>query len=183
LINNAKRKYGHYCPPPGAGLVDSTAGGFGAGAASLARGDSSRRCIPCDKEGAWEAGWWVDSEERELWKARKNGDLVDAGAGRGICTGGPGTPRVSWDLALAEQPAIYTSFLRRPPRFGSHPPSAIPDALPNWQWVASTRHLYRVRVGNAAGGGPYNPKPPRRENSRLIPEGANPAALYTYASS
>ena len=84
---------------------------------------------------------------------------------------------VSWDLALAEQPAIYTSFLRRPPRFGSHPPSAIPDALPNWQWVASTRHLYRVRVGNAAGGGPYNPKPPRRENSR------NPAALYTYASS
>ena len=84
MINNAKRTYRNYCPPPGAGFADSTAGGFGAGAAALARGDCYSRCIPWDNEDAWESGWWVGNEGREVRKARKNGDLVDSGAGRGI---------------------------------------------------------------------------------------------------
>ena len=112
MINNAKGKYRNYCLPPDAGFARSTAGGFGAGAAILARGDCHRRCIPCDNEGAWESGWRVGNEEREVWKARKHGDLVVSRAGRGICTGVHG-PRAS-------QATGYT-FFRRPPRCGAHP--------------------------------------------------------------
>jgi len=39
-------------------------------------------------------GGWVGNEEREVWKARKHGELVVLRAGGGICTGGSRTPRV-----------------------------------------------------------------------------------------
>jgi len=47
MINNAKRKYRNYCPPPDARYACSTAGGIGAGAAALASiGNAARQTFP-----------------------------------------------------------------------------------------------------------------------------------------
>ena len=80
-------------------------------------------------------GWWVGNKKREVWEARKHGGLVVSGARGAICIGVRG-PRVC-ELGPRGCQAAGDTFLRRPL-------GAIPRALPNWQWVVPTRHIYRV---------------------------------------
>ena len=85
-------------------------------------------------------GRWVGNEEREVWKARKHGELVVLRAEGGtVYVRGVHGPRVC-ELGPRSGRATGNTFFRRPPRCGSHPPSHVLDALPHWQWVVSTRH-------------------------------------------
>jgi len=64
MINNTKGEYRNHCPLTDAGFACSTGGGFGAGAAALARGDCYRRAILCGNEGTW--GLWVMGGQRRM---------------------------------------------------------------------------------------------------------------------
>jgi len=61
------------------------------------------------------------------------------GADRSYCNGGP---RTQYPGAMTPHwPSNRLNLFPRPPRHYSFPPSWLPCALPNWQWVVLTHHI------------------------------------------
>ena len=98
----------------------------------------------CGNEGAWgsnRGGGWVTKNAR-FWEQRRHGGLIVSEL-REVYVLGVHGPRVC-ELEPRGCQAACDTFLRRPPWYGSHPPGAIPCALPNWQWVVPTRHIGQI---------------------------------------